>query len=304
MAPLKRQSIPRLELLGAKILARLMYTVQGLLKATLRNPEMYYWTDSITVLCWIKHDRPWKQYIQRRVEEIHKLTERSAWKFGPGKENPADIPPRSCNVKDLINNTLWWKGPSYLRGPSDSWPRVPTHLETEGAREELKKCPPLITYTLANPSIQLNKATVNLEKVMEINRYGSKLRLLRITATILVATEIFMKTRKDKPKGVMPHDMARAERCWIRTVQYQSFEVEYRQLQGGKKEVTLKQLSLFMDDGVIRCRGRINQAAVPVTAKNPILLPPKHWFTTLIIRDRHELVHHNGIGETLNSVRL
>ena len=58
-----------------------------------------------------------------------------------------------------------------------------------------------------------------------------------------------------------------------------------------------------MDNEVIHCRGRINRASIPVTAKNPILLHPKHWFTVLIIKDHHELVHHNGIGETLNSVR-
>ena len=120
VAPLKKQSIPRLELLGVTILARLMFTVQGLLKTTLRDPELYYWTDSFTTLCWIKHDRPWKQYVQHRVEEIRKLTEKSAWRFCPGKENPVDIPSRSCNVQDLIDNALWWKGPSYLRGPSDS----------------------------------------------------------------------------------------------------------------------------------------------------------------------------------------
>ena len=89
----------------------------------------------------------------------------------------------------------------------------------------------------------------------------------------------------------------------MKTVQYQSFQEEYRQLKDGRKEVTLKQLNLFMDEGVIHCQGRINRASVPVTAKKPILLPPKHWFTILIIREHHKLVHHNGVGETLNSLR-
>ncbi|CAB3981861.1 Hypothetical predicted protein [Paramuricea clavata] len=35
----------------------------------------------------------------------------------------------------------------------------------------------------------------------------------------------------------------------------------------------------------------------------PILLPPKHEFTRLIIREAHELVHHDRIRETLNCVR-
>ena len=36
---------------------------------------------------------------------------------------------------------------------------------------------------------------------------------------------------------------------------------------------------------------------------DPILLTPKHWFSTLLIRDHHCRVHHNGIRDTLNSVR-
>ena len=139
---------------------------------------------------------------------------------------------------------------------------------------------------------------------MEIDRYGSKLRLLRVTATVLLVTEIFKKARKDKPKEVTAQDMAKAEALWIKTIQSQSFGGEYKQLREGKAEVTLKQLNLFMEDGVIRCRGRINRASVPIASKNPILLPPKHWFTVLIIREHHKLVHHNGIRETLNSVRV
>ena len=33
------------------------------------------------------------------------------------------------------------------------------------------------------------------------------------------------------------------------------------------------------------------------------MLTPKHWFSTLLIRDHHHRVHHNGIRDTLNSIR-
>ena len=48
VAPGKQQSIPRLELLGACILARLMNTVQNSLPEEIRK---FYWTDSKTTLC-------------------------------------------------------------------------------------------------------------------------------------------------------------------------------------------------------------------------------------------------------------
>ena len=55
IALLKKQNIPRLELLGATILARLAKTVQNALPQKL---ETVYWVDSMTVLCWISNTMP------------------------------------------------------------------------------------------------------------------------------------------------------------------------------------------------------------------------------------------------------
>ena len=61
VALIKRQSIPRLELLGATILARLMNTVKGSLTKTKLPCELdtCYWTDSYTTLCWIRNNHHW-----------------------------------------------------------------------------------------------------------------------------------------------------------------------------------------------------------------------------------------------------
>lgn len=37
--------------------------------------------------------------------------------------------------------------------------------------------------------------------------------------------------------------------------------------------------------------------------KNPLLLPTKHRFTELLVKERHNAVHHNGTPETLAAVR-
>ena len=46
-----------------------------------------------------------------------------------------------------------------------------------------------------------------------------------------------------------------------------------------------------------------NQSALTASSKNPILLPPDHYFTELLIKERHKMVHHDGIRETLSAVR-
>ena len=53
VAPLKRQTIPRLELVGAFILTRL---INGL-DLTKGNVKTIYWTDSMTALCSIKNEK-------------------------------------------------------------------------------------------------------------------------------------------------------------------------------------------------------------------------------------------------------
>ena len=54
VAPLKRPTIPRLELLAALILARLVLHVKEVLQPVAQVNEVFCWTDSMTTLHWIK----------------------------------------------------------------------------------------------------------------------------------------------------------------------------------------------------------------------------------------------------------
>ena len=59
----------------------------------------------MTTLCWIRNERPWKQYVQHRVDEIRKLTSKNDWRHCPGKQNPADLPSRGVNAKELSTDS-------------------------------------------------------------------------------------------------------------------------------------------------------------------------------------------------------
>ena len=74
VAPIKRQSIPRLEFVGATILVRLVKSVKEAMSSLKTPPEVFLWSDSYyTVLCWIRNDKTWKPYVQNRVKEIREL---------------------------------------------------------------------------------------------------------------------------------------------------------------------------------------------------------------------------------------
>jgi len=71
VAPLKKQSIPHLELLGTLIVSRLVATIADSLPEQVQS---FFWTDSTAALYWICNEKPWKQYIEHRVAEIRQLT--------------------------------------------------------------------------------------------------------------------------------------------------------------------------------------------------------------------------------------
>lgn len=91
VAPLTKQSIPRLDLLSEVILARLASSVKEALQSQVQIDKTYLWLDSKTAIYWIKGSKEWKQFVQNRETEILTLTEESMWNHCPGTENPADI---------------------------------------------------------------------------------------------------------------------------------------------------------------------------------------------------------------------
>ncbi|GFT46727.1 uncharacterized protein TNCV_1316841 [Trichonephila clavipes] len=136
VAPLKELSIPRLELLACNIGAILADSVKKDLK--LENIELFFWSDSMDVLYWIKREGMWMSFVFNRVNEIRRLSEASSWKFVPGILNPADIPSRGCSVKTLVKKQ-WHEGPSSLRDSREKWPDFELSPNENIAYAEKKK---------------------------------------------------------------------------------------------------------------------------------------------------------------------
>ena len=193
VAPISKQTIPRLELLGALILARLVKTMLRAFKS-IKVDDVFLWTDSLTTLCWIKNNENWKQYTHNRVNEIRELTNTEQWRHCPGHLNPADLPSRGCNGMDLVRHESWSSGPDFLQQPKEQWPveHQTTQDDDKLAFTELVKHPPPVSYSLTTHSDMARKS-VHLEKIIDLTRFSTKKRVVRVTATVL---RFIKKSRK------------------------------------------------------------------------------------------------------------
>ena len=67
VAPVKELSIPRLELMAAFILMKLMVNVEGALASQQSVKRSKLWLDSQTALFWIMNRGEWKQFVKHQI---------------------------------------------------------------------------------------------------------------------------------------------------------------------------------------------------------------------------------------------
>ena len=80
VAPVAGETIPRLELTGAVVLARLVDSVSAALYGVLQINRVFSWTDSQIALWWIwGTTKEFKQYVENRVLVICRLVRPECW---------------------------------------------------------------------------------------------------------------------------------------------------------------------------------------------------------------------------------
>lgn len=110
VAPLKKQTIPRLELAAAVLLSRLLARVRDILG--LQHVSAHLWVDSSVSLAWIRgHPSQWQEFVANRVAVIQELVPDARWHHVAGSENPADCVSRGLSPSLLQTYSLWWRGP-------------------------------------------------------------------------------------------------------------------------------------------------------------------------------------------------
>ena len=294
VAPLQCQTIPRLELLSALLLARLLSIIAESLEFELPLSPPRCFTDSRVSLCWIKgSDKTWKAFVQNRVTEIRRLIPPTCWRHCPGKDNPADIPSRGITPLELSTRVLWHVGPPWLvkEEPSSSTGDEEIQLPAECLSELRSKDQQLVHGLLTTGT------ATRLSEMIDCKNFGSFKRLISTTALVLKFCRILLnKVRPNNTEDSCDLN-AEAEHRWI--LECQELAVSDKKFEHWKR-----QLDLFQDEsGVWRCRGRIENAVVPFSTKHPALLHKDHPVTSLLVWKAHGQVLHNGVKETLTELR-
>ena len=228
------------------------------------------------VLYWIRNQRLWRQYISNRVNEIKRYSTPEEWKHCPGLLNPADMPSRGLTGGELSENKSWWNGPEFLCLPKSDWPdtcEIDDNIEGES---KLIKDAPAISHPFAIPDVQA--APYKLQHCIDCKRFSSLNKLLRTTAYVIrFVKKLLAKvntrgliTNKSEVTSSLPtvEEINDAEEHWIKAVQAESFTTEIKYLTTNKPvgiPVRIKQFGLFLEQRVLKCRGRLNNSTLALS---------------------------------------
>ena len=298
VAPVKAMTIPRLELMGPLLCARLVFFVHKALKR--QDVSIRCWTDSMVALCWIRGSpSKWKQFVANRVCEIQDLTDPCQWFHCCGELNPADLVSRGLGAEELMSSELWMKGPELLVHPGTE-PCAPVEVDGGSVLSSVSQ------DVADSPFVSVGFYTVN-PAVLPVSRWGTLCKAIHVVAWVRRFVRNTRNSVSERVKGELSFaELEKAKMVLIQQVQCGDFPEECASLQDGrpvKKSSPLYKFQPFLDgEGIMRVGGRLQFSDLSYDSKHPILIPKSH-LAVLLVRFQHQLLKHGGVNVLLTSLR-
>ena len=303
VAPIKKVTIPRLELMALLLAARLLKfinEVYGLEKFC----QTVVWSDSKAALGWLVSKHAQTVFVRNRVQEINSVIPQEVLSYVNTEENPSDYLTRGKTPDEIMDDSFWWEGPSWLK--DSSWSKDRSWIGQPQVQD-------------VDEGVVVN--VVDVESKNEIimwNRYSFTRKFARTLGWILR----FVKNARDHRNPEVARQKVEidseefeeltlleeeeATRKTIILLQKDYFPGEYKALERNEKKPKLaliQQLNLYLDNGVIRCKGRLEHAQLPAQTRFPILLPKHCEYTRHLVIKKHKSVAHMGVNATVAEMR-
>ena len=313
VAPLKQLSIPRLELLGCVLLAKLLKDVLTGMKKRVDVRNVFCWSDSKVSLAWIKgKEKRWKPWVENRVVTIREIVDRDNWLYVKGEVNPADIPTRmSKDLNDCFENE-WFSGPRFLRESFFEMNSSEFDFISPEAAGEAKK-----SFSVGNDvdvvkddtetlTMTTTVTECDLSEILDFERFSS---LRKLVNTIALIFRFIQNVKKKVSTG--SHGTTTSDNV-VSAMEYNKalnilIKHEQHQLKKHSTYPKMKNsLKLFEDSiGLLRVGGRFKNSRLTFQEQCPKILRDSEnsYVTKLIIWDSHRSVLHHGIESTLARIR-
>ena len=291
LAPKRTLTLPRLELMGCLITARLLHVVMQ--EINLKIKGIYCWTDSRVALCWIKgSDKVYKQFVENRVVEIRRLQPESNWFHIPGNINPADFATKPFPAKKWLHSNIWWGGP-------DVHMLLANCNQVIDIDNETLKCINKDVHSF----VSVNSIIIS-EPIINFENFSSYLKILKIFCVIL--SWRYRHDCKSHGEYKFSH-IKRSEQALFAYCQKLSFPNEYMLLMNDcdiPNNSRIKTFNPYIDEyGVIRSNSRLSQSNISYDSKFPIILDNKCHLTKLLIAFYHHTMAHAGCSFLLSTLR-
>ena len=208
-----------------------------------------------------------RPFVANKIALIRENTSVDQWNHIEGSLNPTDFASRGLSAIDTEKICYWLRGPEFLWQSKSSWPEPITQSPLSSEDPEIKQARVCITEV---------EKTSPLKTL--IDGHSSWSKLLTSVARILHLRKTLQRRcieggRKMREPGLVPEgeltvqELNEAKRELVVYIQREAFPDESESLKA------LQRLNPTEMDGILRVKGRLENAPIGFETRHPTILP-------------------------------